>query len=80
MSWGELAFILYFPFLKKEYLHLFRFLDYYYFGGAGGLFFFRAALRAHGSSRLGVEMQLQLPAYTTETQDPSRLCDQPHSS
>ena len=32
--------------------------------------------------RLGVELELQLPAYTTaaETQDPSHVCDLPHSS
>ena len=32
--------------------------------------------------RLGVELELQLPAYTTAmaTQDPSRICDLHHSS
>ena len=32
--------------------------------------------------RLGVEIELQLPAYTTAiaTQDPSHVCDLPHSS
>ena len=35
-----------------------------------------------GSSRLGVEVELQLPAYTTATAtpDPSRICDLHHSS
>ena len=30
--------------------------------------------------RLGVESELQLPAYTPATQDPSRICDLHHSS
>ena len=30
--------------------------------------------------RIGVQLGLQLPAYTTATQDPSRVCDQHHSS
>ena len=30
--------------------------------------------------RLGVESELQLPAYTTATGDPSRVCDLHHSS
>ena len=32
--------------------------------------------------RLGVKLELQLPAYTTATAllDPSRICDLPHSS
>lgn len=43
-------------------------------------FFFglsRATPTAHGSSRLGVEWALKLPAYTTATVkwDPSRVCD-----
>ena len=31
-------------------------------------------------SRLGVELELQLPATATATQDPSRICDLHHSS
>ena len=43
---------------------------------------FRATLEAYGGSRLGVESELQLPAYTTATAmwDPSRVCDLHHSS
>ena len=43
---------------------------------------FRATLIAYGSSWLGVELELQLPAYTTvtETQDPSCVCDPYYSS
>ena len=37
---------------------------------------------AYGGSRLGVESELQLPAYATATamQDPSGICDLHHSS
>ena len=43
---------------------------------------FRAAVRHVGIPRLGVESQLQLPAYTraTETQHLSRVCNLHHSS
>ena len=43
---------------------------------------FRAAPMAYGSSCVGVELGLQLPAYTTatETQDPSLVCNVHHSS
>ena len=43
---------------------------------------FRAVLAAYGSSRLGAELELQLPAYTTPigTWDPSLVCDLHHSS
>ena len=43
---------------------------------------FRTAPAAYGSSRLRVESELQLPAYTTatETQDPSHVCELHHSS
>ena len=37
------------------------------------------ACRSCGSD-LGVELELQLPAYTTATQGPSRICDLHHSS
>ena len=40
------------------------------------LFLFRAAK----SSRPGVELELQLPVYTTATWDPSCVCDLYHSS
>ena len=44
--------------------------------------FFRATCVAYGSSRLGVETEQQLPAYTiaTATRDPSHICDLHHSS
>ena len=43
---------------------------------------FRAASTAYGSSSLGVEWELHLPAYTTATatQDPSCVCDLHQSS
>ena len=44
-------------------------------------FLFRAALVAHGRfPRLGVESEVQLPAYTTTTATPdlSRICDLHH--
>ena len=46
------------------------------------LFFFRAAHTTYGIPRLGVELELQLPAYTTApgTQDPSLVCNLHHSS
>ena len=31
-------------------------------------------------SRLGVKLELQLPAYTTAMQDPNSMCDLHHSS
>ena len=37
-------------------------------------FLFRAALVAHGSSLIGIQSELQLPAYTTATPDPSQIC------
>ena len=45
-------------------------------------FFFRAIPATYRGSSLGVESELQLPAYTTATamQDPSRVCDLHHSS
>ena len=45
-------------------------------------FLFRAAPAAHGSSRLGVELELQLPDYIGATAKPdlSRVCDLHHSS
>ena len=51
-------------------------------------FFFRATPVAHGGFRieselrLGVKLELQLPAYptTTATRDPSQVCDLHHSS
>ena len=48
-------------------------------------FFFRTTLAAYGSMevpRLGVESELQLPAYVTATatRDPSLICDLHHSS
>ena len=45
-------------------------------------FVFRAPPRVYGVLRLGVELELQLPAYITATAmaDPSRICDLPHSS
>ena len=45
-------------------------------------FFFSASLTEHGSSRLGVKCELQLPAYTTATATPdlSHICDLHHSS
>ena len=44
--------------------------------------FFRAAPTAYGSSRLGVQSELQLPSYTTATatQDLSQVCNLHHSS
>ena len=57
--------------LKSHFVSLLIFFLFSYF------FLFRAALAAYGSSqaRLGVDSELQLPAYTTTTaaQDPS-LC------
>ena len=49
------------------------------------IFFFfllRATPVAYGSPRLGVTLELQLPAYTavTGTPDPSNICDLQHSS
>ena len=43
---------------------------------------FRAAHAASGSSRVGVGLELQLPAYATDTatQDPSYICDLHHTS
>ena len=43
---------------------------------------FRATPAAYGSSRLGVESELQLPAYTTVAamRDPSHICDLHHNS
>ena len=45
-------------------------------------FIFRAHLRHTEVPRLGVELELQLPAYTSATakQDPSHICDLHHSS
>ena len=45
-------------------------------------FFFRAAPAPYGGSRLGVKLELQLPAYiaATAAQDPTRVCDLHHSS
>ena len=48
-------------------------------------FLFRATLVAYGNlevPRLGVESELQLPAYATATArpDPSHICDLHHSS
>ena len=44
--------------------------------------FFRAALVVYGVPRLGVESELELPAYTTAsaTWDPSHVCNLHHSS
>ena len=41
-----------------------------------------ALLAAYGGSKAGVELELQLPAYTTATatKDPSHVCDLYHSS
>ena len=46
------------------------------------LLFFRASLRHMEVSRLGVELELQLPACTTARaiRDPSHVCDLHHSS
>ena len=46
------------------------------------LFAFRAPGAAYGSSRLGIESELQLPAYiiATATPDLSCICDLHHSS
>ena len=43
---------------------------------------FRATLTTYGVSRLGIELELQLPAYTiaTATPDPSCICSLHHSS
>ena len=43
---------------------------------------FRAKLLHMDIPRLGVELELQLPAYATatETQDLNHICDLPHSS
>ena len=43
---------------------------------------FRAAPAAYGGSHAGIELELQLPAYTTATamQDPSHIFDLRHSS
>ena len=38
-------------------------------------FFLKGALRHVEFPRLGVELELQLLAYTTAAQDPSRVCD-----
>ena len=47
-----------------------------------GLLSFRAAPRHMEVPRLGVHLELLLPAYTTATamRDPTRVCDLPHSS
>ena len=44
--------------------------------------FFRATLMAYGISRLGIESELQIPAYTTAgaTPDPSCIFNLYHSS
>ena len=64
-------------FLSSPSVHSLKFLRFFLGGGL-----FRAAPVAYGSPRLGVESELQLPAYTTApaTQDPSRVCDLHHSS
>ena len=36
---------------------------------------FRAAPVASGSSQVGAELELQLPAYATAKRDPSHVCD-----
>ena len=45
-------------------------------------FLFRAAPATYGSSQAGVELELQLSAYTTATErwDPSHACDLHHNS
>ena len=46
------------------------------------IIFFRSTLAAYGSPGPGIELELQLPAYTTATAmwDPSHVCDLHHSS
>jgi len=46
------------------------------------LFFLGTRLQHMEIPRLGIELELQLPAYTTATatRDPSRICDLHHSS
>ena len=53
---------------------------FFFFGG--GAIFLRPQPWHMEILRLGVESELQLPAYTTATatQDPSRVCDLHHSS
>ena len=60
---------------KHAKLYFFFFFFFFFF------LLFRAALKQHMEvPRLGVESELQLLAYTTATQDPSRICDLHHSS
>ena len=53
------------------YLFIYVFIYFYFF------FFPRTTPTAYGGSRLGVELELQLPAYTTVTTtwDPSCVCN-----
>ena len=45
-------------------------------------YLFRATHVAYGCSQARIQLELHLPAYTTATamQDPSHICDLPHSS
>ena len=54
-----------------------HFLAYFFF-----FLLFRAAPMAYVGSHLGVQLELQLPAYTTAaaTSDPSHICDLYHNS
>ena len=56
--------------------------NYYYYYLFIYFLLFRAAPMAYGVSRLGVESELQLPAYTTATATPdtSHVCNLHHSS
>ena len=70
-------------FTSTHFFSFLFFLSFFLFSFFFGLFVF---LWLHPQNmevpRLGVQLELQLPAYTTATemQDPSRVCDLHHSS
>ena len=53
--------------MDKLYSFFFFFFLSFVFGGSAPM--------AYEVPRLGIESELQLPAYTTATPDPSRICD-----
>ena len=65
--------------LQNTYINIFRLKKWLHkdptFSIPFFFLFFRATPAISGSSRLGVKSELQLPAYTTATQDPSCVCD-----
>ena len=70
--------------LVFSYFHLYALLHQWHTSNTRILFLLGAGgvPVAYGSSQLGVESELQLPAYTTATAmwDPSHVCNLHHSS